>query len=115
MSLYMVAGQNAAIDPADTATYLPSRRPRRYPSDTSDAEWAILAPYLPAGGPLSGRGGRPVTYPRRDIFDAIRYVAHNGSVWRALPTDFPPWRTVYHYHQAWARDGTLTRLHAALR
>jgi hypothetical protein len=61
MSLYLVAGQNAATDPADSLTHLPTRRPRRYPSDTSDAEWEILAPYVPAGGPAPGRGGRPVT------------------------------------------------------
>jgi hypothetical protein len=63
MSLYLVAGQNAATDPADSLTHLPTRRPRRYPSDTSDAEWEILAPYVPAGGPAPGRGGRPVTLP----------------------------------------------------
>jgi putative transposase len=115
MSLYLVAGQNAATDPADSLTHLPTRRPRRYPSDTSDAEWEILAPYVPAGGPAPGRGGRPVTYPRRDIVDAIRYLAHNGCVWRALPADFPPWPLVRHYFTIWTRDGTLNRIHNALR
>jgi transposase len=56
-----------------------------------------------------------VSYPRRDIVDAIRYLAHNGCVWRALPADFPPWPTVYHYFRTWTRDGTLTRLHDSLR
>ncbi|MEV0274736.1 IS5 family transposase [Hamadaea sp. NPDC050747] len=89
-------------------------RPRRYPSDTSDIEWRLIAAYLPAGG-TSDRGGRPVTYPRRDIVDAIRYLDHNGCVWRALPVDFPPWPTVYHYFRTWTRDGTLTRLHSGMR
>src|SRR5205814_4578044 len=53
--------------------------------------------------------------PRRDIVDAIRYVAHNGCVWRALPADFPPWQTVHDYHTRWAADGTLNRIHNALR
>jgi transposase len=39
--------------------------------------------------PVGGLG-RAVVYPRRDIVDAIRYLAHNGCVWRALPVDFPP-------------------------
>jgi putative transposase len=47
--------------------------------------------------------------------DAIRYLDHNGVVWRALPVDFPPWRTVYHYFRKWDRDGTLNRLHNGLR
>jgi putative transposase len=56
-----------------------------------------------------------VTYPRRDIVDAIRYLDHNGGVWRALPVDFPPWQTVNYYFKKWERDGTLVRLHNGLR
>jgi len=111
MSFYLVAGQGGDCDAAAVEVHLPTARPRRYPSDTTDAEWQLIAPLLPAGG----RGGRPVLYPRRDIVDAIRYLDHNSCVWRALPVDFPPWRTVYHYFRAWARDGTLTRLHNSLR
>ena len=35
--------------------------------------------------------------------------------WRALPSDFPPWKTVYNYFQAWSADGTWQRLLDALR
>lgn len=115
MSFYLVTGVAAPTGPDADAGHLPTRRPRRYPSDTSDAEWRAAAGYLPAGGPVSGRGGRPTLYPRRDIVDAIRYLAHNSCVWRALPVDFPPWRTVYHYFTTWTRDNTLNRLHNALR
>jgi transposase len=114
MSFYLVAGVSAPTGPADVSAHLPTARVRRYPSDTSDAEWAVLAPLVPAGGP-GRRGGRRPTHSRRDIVDAIRYVAHNGCVWRALPTDFPPWQTVYDYHARWSADGTLTHLHNALR
>jgi transposase len=117
LSLYLVAGQAApSTPPAITASdHLPTKRPRRYPSDTSDAEWEILAPYVPVGGTVAGRGGRPVTYPRRDVVDAIRYIDHNGPVWRALPADFPPSSLVYHYFTQWERDGTLNRMHNGLR
>jgi transposase len=116
MSLYLVAGQAApAASPVTSGDHLSTDRPRRYPSDTSDAEWEITAPYIPVGGTRAGAGGRPVSYARRDIVDAIRYLDHNGVVWRALPVDFPPWRTVYHYFQKWDRDGTLNRLHNGLR
>jgi putative transposase len=70
---------------------------------------------VPVGGPAPGRGGRPVSYPRPDIIDAIRYLDHNGCVWRALPVDFPPRSLVAHYFTAWTADGTLDHIHAALR
>lgn len=115
MSFYLVAGQGASTDPAPAGQHLPTQRPRRYPSDTSDAEWQVMAGYVPVGGTSPAKGGRPVTYPRRDIVDAIRYLGHNGCVWRALPVDFPPHALVYHYFTTWTRDGTLNRMHNALR
>ena len=69
-------------------------RSRRYPSDTTNGEWALLAPLLPVPACQTRAGGRPETNCRRAVVDAIRYVIHNGCVWRALPADFPPWRTV---------------------
>jgi putative transposase len=80
----------------------------------TDAEWEVIAPLVPTGRP-GRRGGRRPMHSRRDIIDAIRYVAHNSCVWRALPVDFPPWKTVYDYHTRWAADGTITRIHDALR
>ena len=115
MSLYLVAGHGASTDPRDAAGHLPTARPRRYPTDTSEAEWDLVAALIPSGGPVSGHGGRPVIYPRRDILDAIRYLIHNGCVWRALPVDYPPWRTVYHYFHAWTTGSILSRLHDTLR
>jgi transposase len=91
------------------------RRPRRYPSDTTDAEWALLAPLLPVPACQTQAGGRPETNCRRAVVDAIRYVTHNGCVWRALPADFPPWRTVYGLYQRWHASGATAALHDALR
>lgn len=86
--------------------------PRRpYPSDLSDAQWRVLEPLIPPPKP----GGRPRSADMRAVVDAILYVARNGATWRALPHDYPPWRTVYHYFRAWRRDGTWERLHDALR
>ena len=89
------------------------RRARGYPSDLTDAQWELIAPHLPAQ--VAGRRGRPRVWPLRRIVEAILYLDRAGCAWRYLPSDFPPWKTVYGYFAAWRDDGTLTRLHDALR
>jgi putative transposase len=83
----------------------------RYPTDLTDRQWRRLEPHLPPAKP----GGRPRSVDMRDLMDAILYVLRNGITWRALPHDYPPWKTVYHYFSAWRRDGTWEAIHAALR
>ena len=84
---------------------------RRYPSDLTDPQWARLEPLVPGAKP----GGRPPAHPRRDLVDAMLYVLRNGVVWRALPHEYPPWQTVYHYFRRWRDDGTFERMNAVLR
>jgi transposase len=81
----------------------------------SDAEWAVIEPLLPAPGWTLGQGGCPGSYCRRDIVDGIRYLVHNGCVWRALPADLPHWRTVYGYVWHWQASGATRRMHDQLR
>jgi len=75
---------------------------RSYPSDLSDAEWAILEPLIPAPKP----GGRPAKVPRREIVNAILYVLTNGIQWRAMPH----WSTVYPYFRKWQKEGVWERV-----
>jgi len=86
-------------------------RTKPYPSDLTDAQWAILEPSVPRAHDL----GRPRKTDLREVVDAISYRNRNGCVWRALPRDFPPWRTVYNYFQDWRDDGTWDALNKALR
>jgi putative transposase len=83
----------------------------RYPTDLTDRQWRRVAPHLPA----AKAAGRPQCVDRRDILDAILSVLRNGSTWRALPHDVPPWRTVSHSFRRWRRDGTGEAMHAARR
>jgi putative transposase len=83
----------------------------RYPTDLTDRQGRRLEAYVPGAKP----GGRPRSADVREVVDAILYVLRNGIVWRALPHDFPPWKTVYHYFSAWRQDGTWDAIQAALR
>jgi putative transposase len=86
-----------------------SRKP--YPSDLTDAQWHLLQPLLPPAKP----GGRPRKTDLREVLNALFYLNREGCTWRALPHDFPAWRTVYEYFAAWKADGTWDELNGALR
>jgi putative transposase len=84
---------------------------RTYDTDLTDAQWEILRPLLP---PAPG-GGRPRTTDTREVLNAIFYHLRAGAAWELLPHDFPPPGTVYEYYSKWRRDGTIERIHDALR
>lgn len=84
---------------------------RRYPSDLTNAQWAVLEPLVPAPGP----GDRPTPHPGREIVDALLSVRRDGIPWRALPHDFPQWPTVYDESHRWRDDGARERIHDVLR
>ena len=88
-----------------------------YPSDLTDAQWARIEPLVPVLSTRGkgSRGGRPPKYPRRRIVEAILYLNRTSCSWRQLPHDFPPWDTVYFHFQRWVADGTVDRIHDALR
>jgi len=79
-----------------------SRRAARYQTDMSDEEWRVIEPHLPPARTT----GRPRAWPMREIVNAIFYVLRGGMAWRLLPSDFPPWSTVYRWFAAW-RDGCV--------
>jgi transposase len=86
-----------------------------YPTDLTDEQWAVLEPLLPVMLCQTPLGGRPEKHWRRTMIDAIFYVTDNGIKWRALPGDFPPWKTVYGMHARWKADGVLEDITGRLR
>jgi len=87
-----------------------ARDPATYATSLTDAEWALVAPVLPAPAAT----GRPRRWPLRRILDAILYVLRTGGAWRHLPREFPPWLTVHRWFLRLARAGAFERLAHAL-
>lgn len=82
----------------------------RYASDTTNNEWALMAPFMPKPNWL----GRPRKTQLRAVVNALLYMASTGCQWRALPKDFPPVSTVQGYFYRWAKDGTWLKINHAL-
>lgn len=61
------------------------------------------------------RRGRPPIHPTRSILNAIFYVLRTGCPWRYLPSNFPPWQTVFYHFRRWRLKGFWYRLFTALR
>ena len=82
-----------------------------YSTDLTDAQWARLAPLIPAAKP----GGRPRRVDGREVCNALFYLTRTGCHWRLLPHDLPKWQTVYWYFRQWRADGTWETINDALR
>jgi transposase len=88
----------------------------RYPSDLTDAQWAVLEPEARQVMEEIRRAvGRPMVHDLRAMVDAVGYVVRNGIEWRALPADFPPWEAAYAFFQRWSQRGLPQRLVDRLR
>jgi transposase len=71
---------------------------RQYPSDINREQFQVIRPLL--------ESARKKTAPRRvclyEVFCAVLYLLRTGCQWRALPSDFPKWRTVHSYFAIWS-------------
>lgn len=86
-----------------------SRKP--YPSDVSDEEWALVAPYLT----LMTEDAPQRDYPLREVFNGLRWIVRTGAQWRMMPNDLPPWHTVYQQSQRWVKAGVFEAMVHDLR
>ena len=83
----------------------------RYTSDLTDTEWNLIAYCFPK----PSKKGRRRKHRFRELLNAIFYLTKTGCQWRYLPTDFAPWRTVYHYFRRWKKNGFWEMIHTQLR
>jgi transposase len=84
---------------------------KAYPSDVSDEEWALVAPYLT----LMTEDAPQREYPLREVFNGLRWMARAGASWRLMPHDLPPWHVVYQQTQRWLKAKVFESLASDLR
>jgi transposase len=86
-------------------------RSRPYPSDVTDEEWALVAPYLT----LMTEDAPQRSHSLRQVFNGLRWIVRAGAPWRMMPNDLPPWEVVYQQTQRWHRAGVFESLVHDLR
>lgn len=75
---------------------------------TTDAEWAVIGPLLPAE---RGHDCRPAG-DNRPFFDGMTWMAKSDARWRHLPDEYGKWNSVFRRYRRWAkRGGFSTKLH----
>lgn len=84
---------------------------KAYPSDVTDDEWALIAPYLP----LMTEDAPQRDYPLREVFNGLRWLVRAGASWRMMPHDLPPWHVVYQQTQRWLKARVFENLAHDLR
>lgn len=79
---------------------------KSYPSNLTPGQMEIVQSLvtLPSTG-------RPMKWPLVDIINGIMYLVRTGCQWRFLPSDFPPWQTVYYRFNRWKKNGTWKYIH----
>jgi transposase len=81
-------------------------RYRRYPSDLTDAQWALVASHIPS----AKSGGRPRTRDVRAVLDAIIYLLRTVVSGGSFPATSHPGRRC----TATSEAGVWVLLHRAL-
>ena len=87
---------------------------RKYPSELTDAQWAIVRPLIPPAK-QHPRGGRPRKVDMREVLNTLFYLNRSGCQWDMLPHDVLPKSTLYDYFAQWRADGTWAKIVKALR
>jgi transposase len=80
-----------------------------YSSNLSDKEWEIIQPLLPIK-----KRTRPPQWSKRQILDGVFYQLKNGCNWGDLPSDLPPYSTVFWHYKQWRESGVLDKIMGTL-
>ena len=83
---------------------------KAYPTDLSDKQWELIEPLLP-----KKKQGRDAVHSRREMLNALLYIARTGCQWRMLPHDLPPWEAVYAFLRRLVERNLLEKINDTLR
>ena len=73
--------------------------------ELENAEWTLVEDLFDP----PAREGRPASYPRRQVVEAILFLARTGCQWRYLPACYPPWEAVWQQWRRWRASGVWAR------
>ena len=81
----------------------------------TDEQWELVADLFDP----PGRRGAPATIPRRQMVEAMLFLARTGCQWRYLPERYGAWSAVWAQWRRWRANGVweraMTRLAAVVR
>ena len=93
---------------------LSSKRQQKkvYQSDLTKEQCQLLDSILATLEPK--KGGAPRKWPLVTIINAIMYVIRSGCQWRMVPSEFPPWQTVYYHYNKWSKMVNIRPTHSLI-
>ena len=83
-----------------------------YQSDLTEGQCKLFESIFSTLKPQ--KRGAPIQWPLLSIVNAIMYVIRTGCQWRMIPSDFPPWQTVYYHYNKWSKQDTWKLIHDTL-
>lgn len=76
---------------------------RRYFTNLTDAQYEVINKFLD--------WQRKRKWDLREIINAVFYLISSGCQWRNLPSNYPPWQTVYWYFRNWIKRGVWSSIY----
>lgn len=89
------------------------KKAKKYPHELTDKQWQDLVCFLPKAKKKAGEPGR-FPLDLREIVNAILYVMRTGCQWSMLPSDYPHYKSVFHYYNSWSKKGIWEQIHVKL-
>ncbi len=78
---------------------------KTYPSDISREQFNKIVSILES----ARKKTKPRTVDMYDAFCGVLYVLKTGCQWRALPHEYPKWRTVHSYFEKWTEEKKIAK------
>lgn len=72
----------------------------------TDSQWDLVKDFLPIE--------RKTKHNLRDVLNAILWLVRTGTLWRNLPDQFPPYRSVLYHFNKWSKNGTIETINDGL-